>query len=53
MKDIKKIRDKYNKSIVDKILDYCNNNERFLSNVLLNNNELDNFIKINKIAKID
>jgi hypothetical protein len=53
MKDIRKIRDSYNKAIVAKLLDYCNRNERFLSNVLLNNNKLDNFVKFNKIEKID
>ena len=53
MKDIKKIREHYNKAILDKLLEYCKRNERFLCNVLLNSKELDNFIKGNKIEKID
>ena len=53
MKDIKKIQDKHNKAVACKLLDYCDRNERFLSNVLLNSKELDYFLELNNIKKID
>jgi hypothetical protein len=53
MKHIKKMRDKYNNVFFVKLLDYCNQNKRFLSNVLLNSKELYNLLTKNKIRKVD
>ena len=49
MKDIKTIRNEYNKSLTNNIYEYCKKSDLVLSNILKDQKELEKLIKILKV----